>query len=160
MSGSAHVTTTRLEGTPSSIPGTTTRGTNTEPQPRNSVPAQRSLSSWGLNRRLDFSRGCAVRVPVAPTVRAVQAYLLPWWHRVRADACVVCWLDACVGPGWGVAFLGSCSVVGPRWWAGVSYPCVPSVVSCSRFRLPMHASPSHLFVTTVVRKRVPDIFQS
>ena len=37
--GSAHVTTTRREGTPSSMPGTTIHGANTEPQQRNSVPA-------------------------------------------------------------------------------------------------------------------------
>ena len=33
-------------------------------------------------------------------------------------------------PGWGVAVRGSCSVVGLREWAGVSYACVPSVVPC------------------------------
>ena len=32
---------------------------------------------------------------------------------------------------------------------GISYACVPSVVSCSSFRLPMHASPSRLFVANL-----------
>ena len=41
----------------------------------------------------------------------------------------------------------SCSVVGLRWKAGVSRACVPSMVSCSCFGLPIHAQPLRLFVT-------------
>ena len=37
----------------------------------------------------------------------------------------------------------SCSV-GLRWWAGVSRACVPSMVSCSSFGLPIHAQPLRL----------------
>ena len=39
----------------------------------------------GLHRHLDFSRGCAVRVPIATEVGAVlnQLGLVPWEHRVR-----------------------------------------------------------------------------
>ena len=61
-----------------------------------------------LPRRLDFSRGCAVQVPVAPAVGAMLAYLclVPWWHRVRSDACMVSWLDACAAAGPGCYVLG------------------------------------------------------
>ena len=54
-------------------------------------------------------------------------------------------------PGCGAACWGSCSVFGLHWWAGVSYACVPSVVSCSSLWLPVHASPSPLFVTRCLR---------
>ena len=37
-----------------------------------------------------------------------------------------------------------CSFVGLRWWAGVSRACVPSMVSCSSFGLPIHAQPLRL----------------
>ena len=55
---------------------------------------------WGMLRHLDFSCVCAGRVPVAPAVGAVLPCLclVPWWHRVRCDACVVCWLDTCTVP--------------------------------------------------------------
>ena len=42
----------------------------------------------------------------------------------------------------------SCNDVGLRWWAGVSLACVPSLVSCSSFGLPVHAQPPRHFVTT------------
>ena len=55
-------------------------------------------------------------------------------------------------PWFGGIFLGgSRRVVSLRWYARSSYACMPSVVSCSSFRLPMHASPSRLFVTTKSR---------
>ena len=39
--------------------------------------------------------------------------------------------------------------VGLRWYAGVSCACVPSMVSCSGFGLPMHAQLLRLFVTII-----------
>ena len=40
----------------------------------------------------------------------------------------------------------SSSVVGLRWWAGLSRAGVPSMVSCYGFGFPIHALPSRLFV--------------
>ena len=53
----------------------------------------------GVPQRLDFSGVCAARVPIAPAVGAVLPYvcLVPWWHRVRRDACVVSWFKL-MGP--------------------------------------------------------------
>ena len=44
----------------------------------------------------------------------------------------------------------ACSVVGLRWKAGVSYACVPSMVSCSGFGLPKHAQLLRLIVRVAV----------
>ena len=41
----------------------------------------------------------------------------------------------------------ACCVVGLRWLADVSCACVPLLVSCSGFGLPMHAQLLRLFVT-------------
>ena len=41
----------------------------------------------------------------------------------------------------------ACCVVGLRWQADVSCACVPLMVSCSGFGLPMHAQLLRLFVT-------------
>ena len=68
----------------------------------------------GLPRRLDLSFMCAGRVPVVPTVGAVLAYLclVPWWHRVQCDACVVSWLYA-----WTAQWLvGCCLRLVHRCW--------------------------------------------
>ena len=53
----------------------------------------------GLPRRLSFSCMCAARVPVAPAVGAVLLcfWLVPRWHRVQCDLCVVCWFKL-MGP--------------------------------------------------------------
>ena len=49
-----------------------------------------------------------------------------------------------------IAVCGSCSVFGLRWWAGVCCVCVPLMVSCSGFGLPLHAQLLRLFVTKLV----------
>ena len=102
-----------------------------------------------LPRRLAFSCVCAGPVPVAPAVGAVLAYLrlAYWWHAVWCDVCGIfasCMYSALIG---GLLPCTLCSVVGLRWWAGVSRVCVPSMVSCSSFELLIHAQPLRLFVT-------------
>ena len=42
----------------------------------------------------------------------------------------------------------ACCVVGVRWWADVSCACVPLMVTCSGFGLPMHARLLRLFITS------------
>ena len=61
-----------------------------------SAPALRCLrfitGAGELPRCFDFSFVCAAQVPVAPAVGALLPcmWLVPRWHRVRGDACVVC----------------------------------------------------------------------
>ena len=45
----------------------------------------------GSPQRLAFSCVCTGLVPVAPAVDAMLAgvFLVPWWHRLRCNACVV-----------------------------------------------------------------------
>ena len=43
----------------------------------------------------------------------------------------------------------SCIVIGPALVRLLSRACVPSMLACSSFGLPMHAQPMRLFVTTV-----------
>ena len=59
-----------------------------------------------LAPRFQLCVRCAVFI--APAVGTVLAYLclVPWWHRVRCDACVVSLFDACISPWLGGCFLG------------------------------------------------------
>ena len=58
------------------------------------------------------------------------------WHKVRCAACVVSWLDACTAP-WMGGLVQCCSPALVGWL--LFCVCVPSVVSCSSFLLPVHA---------------------
>ena len=76
--------------------------------------------------------------------------LRPWWQAVWFDVCVVSSLAACVAPNWGVASLrrvlcGWPALVGWRFLC----VCVPLMVSCSGYGLPLHAQLLRLFVTTL-----------
>ena len=76
---------------------------------------------------------CVLSGSLLPQWWVPAAFSVPWWHRVRCDACVVSWLDACTAAWFVVAVRGLCSFVGLRLWASVFNACVPSVVSCSSF---------------------------
>ena len=74
---------------------------------------------------------CPEQVPVAPTVGAVLPCLclVPCWHRVRCDACVVFQLDACTA-----AWLGGCCLrLVQRCWPGVSCACAFGVLKETRY---------------------------
>ena len=96
---------------------------------------------------LAFFCVCAGPVPVAPAVGAELATMVA--HGVGLCVCGIfasCMYSALIG---GLLPYTSCSVVGLHWWAGVSCACVPLMVSCSGFGLPMHARLLRLLVIYV-----------
>ena len=54
----------------------------------------------------------------------------------------------------------ACCEVGLRWLADVSCACVPLLVSCSGFGLPMHAQLLRLFVSHTLRNCLRDVLCS
>ena len=106
-------------------------------------PARRRCHVWASLQALGGCLGASVSVVYALRGSLSRPRWVPrpcvWWHRLRCDVSVVCWLDAYTAAWLGIAVCGSCSHVGLRWWAGVCRVCVPLVVSCSSSCLLVHS---------------------
>ena len=86
------------------------------PQSAGAAVSGRDFGRQGVARRLDYSHGCAVQVPVAPAVSAVLAYL--WCLDGTGCGVVRVW---CLGWMHVLHLLGGC-------FSGLVPRCQPSLV--------------------------------